>query len=313
VGGYIARRLLLAAVTLLGLSMLIFGLGSLAGDPTDLLAARSNAEGQDTAAQMEAIRHDLGLDRPLPARYADWLGKALHGDLGRSLFTSRSVSDLVKRAFPPTLALAAAALLMIVTLAVPMGVISALFHRRWEDQAVRLVVLIAASVPGFFLAYILVNIFAVRLHLLPTSGSVGFRSIVLPAFTLAVGPAATVSRLLRSSLLEVLGEDYIRTARGKGLAAVPVMVNHAVRNAALPVVTVVASVFGRMLEGAVIIEVIFNRTGIGYLTYNAVITYDYPVVVGAVLCGGLVFVVLNLLVDLSYGLIDPRVRLGASA
>lgn len=312
-GGYVARRLLFVVPTLLGLSFLIFVLGSLSGDPAEILASRSNPEAQATGEQINAIKHELGLDRPLLVRYADWLGQALQGDLGRSLYSQRSVSNQIGQAFPTTVVLAVSALAMLVLLALPMGVVGALFHRHWEDQVVRLVALLGASVPGFFLAYLLVDFFAVRLGWFPVSGLHGAGSIVLPAFTLAVAPAAMASRMLRSSLLDVLGEDYIRTARAKGLAAVPVMLHHGVRNAALPVVTVIGGVFGRMLEGAVIVEVIFNWSGIGNLTYNAILIYDYPVVVGTVLCGGVVFVVLNLLIDLSYGWVDPRVRLGRPA
>ncbi len=309
-GGYAGRRLLLAVPTLLGLSLLVFVLGSLAGDPSDALTASADPEAGVTPEQVAALRQELGLDRPLPVRYGQWLGRALRGDLGESLYTHRSVGEQIRQAFPTTVLLSVAALVLIVVLAVPLGVAGALFHRGWEDQVARALALAGASVPGFFLAYVLVHVFAVRLSLLPVAGLGDARSVVLPAFTLAVGPAAMVSRLLRASLLDVVGEDYIRTARAKGLAAVPVMLNHAVRNAALPVVTVLGSVFGRMLEGAVIIEVIFAWPGIGQLTYNAVRSYDYPLIVGTVLFGGALFVILNLLVDLSYGLIDPRVRLG---
>lgn len=312
-GGYVARRLLLAVPTLFGLSLLIFILGALSGDPAEVLASRSEPEAQATGEQINAIKRELGLDKPLLVRYANWLGKAFQGDFGRSLYTQRGVTDLLRETFPTTATLAICALAMIVLLTIPMGVLGALFHRRWGDQVVRLVVLVGASVPGFFLAYLLVDYFAVKRGWFPVSGLTGPRSVVLPAFTLAVAPAAMASRLLRASLLDVLGEEYIRTARGKGLAAVPVMLDHAVRNAALPVMTVVGSVFGRMLEGAVIVEVIFNWSGVGSLTYNAVLLYDYPVVVGTVLWGGAVFVLLNLLVDVSYGFVDPRVRLGTAA
>lgn len=312
-GGYVVRRLLIAVPTLLGLSLLIFILGSLSGDPAEILASRTDPEAQATGKQIDAIKHELGLDRPLLVRYGDWLGKALQGDLGESLYSKRSVADQIARAFPTTVVLALSALAMVVLLAVPMGVAGAMFHGRWEDQVVRIVALLGASIPGFFLAYLLVDFFAVHLRWFPVSGLNGPRSIVLPAFTLAIAPAAMVSRLLRSSLLDVLGESYIRTARGKGLAAVPVMVRHAMRNATLPVLTVLGAVFGRMLEGAVIVEVIFNWSGIGNLTYNAILVYDYPVVVGTVLCGGVVFVTLNLLVDISYGFVDPRIRLGAAS
>lgn len=311
-GGYVARRLLLVVPTLLGLSILIFGLGAAAGSPVDLLAARSGAEAQATGEQINAINAELGLDQPLPVRYARWLGKAVTGDFGRSLFSERSVSDQIGKAFPKTVLLSASALVLIVVLAIPMGVAGALFHRKWEDQILRFAVLFGASIPAFLLAYVLVDLFAVRLQWLPVAGLDGASSLVLPAFTLALGPATMVSRLLRSSLIDTLGEDYIRTARGKGLGAVPVMFDHAVRNAALPVITVLGSVFGRMLEGAVIVEVIFNWSGIGNLTLNALLTYDYPVVMGVVLFAGAVFMVLNLLVDLSYGLVDPRARVEAA-
>lgn len=312
-GGYVARRLLQAMPTLLGLSLLIFGLGSLTGDPAQQLAANTAPDGAATAEQIAAIRQELGLDRPLPLRYASWLRQALGGDLGQSLFTSRSVVGEVARAFPPTLLLAGTALVLIIGLGVPAGATGALFHRRTGDQVLRLLVLTGASMPAFFLAYLLIDVFAVRLHLLPVAGLAGPRSVVLPALALAIAPAAMVSRLVRASLLEVLGEDYMRTARAKGLGAVPVLVGHGLQNAALPVVTVLGSTLGRLLEGAVVVEVVFSWPGMGLLTYNAIVTYDYPVVVGTVLLAGALYVVLNLAVDLSYGLIDPRVRVGASA
>lgn len=312
-GRYVARRLAQAVPTLLGLSALIFLLGGLAGDPAEQLASRSSPEAAVTAEQVAAIKASLGLDKPVPERYARWLGNALQGDLGKSLFTSRSVGADIRRALPPTVALASTAFVLIVALGVPMAVAGTLMHRRWEDHALRILALTAASVPGFFLAYLLVDLFAVRLHLLPVAGIVGARSVILPALALAVAPAAMVSRLLRASLLEVLGEDYMLSARAKGLAAAPALIYHGLRNAALPVVTVLGSVLGRMIEGAVVIEVVFAWPGLGLLTYTAILSYDYPVVVGTVLFGGVVFVTLNLLVDLAYGLVDPRVRVGARA
>jgi peptide/nickel transport system permease protein len=308
----VARRLLVAVLTLLGLSLLVFVLASVVGDPSEAMATSGSADAQATPEQIAALRHELGLDRPLLVRYSDWLGKALKGDLGKSFYGGRDVAHEIRKAFPVTLLLAVAAFTLIVALAIPMGVLGALFHRRWGDQVIRGGALLAASVPGFFLAYVLINFFAVKWHLFPVSGLTRPRSVVLPAFTLAAGPAAMVSRLLRSSLLDTLGEDYIRTARAKGLAALPVMVNHAIRNAALPVITVLGSIFGRLLEGAVIVEVVFAWRGLGLLTYNAVTSYDYPLVVGTVLVGGTIFVTLNLAVDLIYVLIDPRIRLGAA-
>lgn len=312
-GAYVARRFLQAVPTLFGLSILIFLLGALAGDPSEQLAASSAPDGEASGEQIEAVRRQLGLDRPLSARYATWLGGALQGDFGSSLTTSRDVLGEIRRAFPATLALAVTALVLIVALAVPMGAAGALLHNRWGDHLVRVVTLAGASLPGFFLAYLLIDLFAVRLHLLPVAGLTGPRSLVLPAFTLSVGPAAMVARLLRSSLLDSLGEEYVLAARAKGLAAVPVLLNHALRNAALPLLTVLGNVFGRMLEGAVVVEVVFSWPGLGLLTYGAILVYDYPVVVGTVLFAGVIFMMLNLAVDLCYGLVDPRVRLGAEA
>lgn len=311
--GYAGRRLLAAVPTLLGLSLLVFLLGSAAGDPAERLASRGLLPGQEpTAEQIAAVRHELGFDRAFAARYGEWLGRALRGDLGRSLYAPISVSAEIRRAVPTTAGLALTALVLIVLLAVPLGVLSAIHHRRWPDHLTRLLALGGASVPGFFLSYLLVYLFAVRLQLLPVAGTQGFRSVILPAVVLAVGPAALLARLLRSSLLEVLGEQYIAVAWAKGLPALAVMVRHALRNAAIPVLTVLGNVFARLLEGAVIVEIIFARPGVGLLTYEAVASADYPVIQGAVLFAGVVFVALNLLVDLSYPLVDPQVKLGAA-
>jgi peptide/nickel transport system permease protein len=311
--GYVVRRIVQAVPTLLGLSLLVFGLSAFAGSPAAQLAAQGSPDGEASAEAIAAINQELGLDRPLPVRYGRWLSDALQGDLGTSLFTNRTVASEVLRGLPATVVLAGTSLALIVVLAVPVGVAGALFHRRWEDQVVRVVALAGASVPAFSLAYVLVDVFAVRLQLLPVAGFHGPASVVLPALALAVGPAAMVSRLLRAALLDVLGENYMLTAKAKGLAALPTMVRHGVRNAALPVLTVLGGTLGRMLEGAVIIEVVFAWPGIGLLTYNGIIAHDYPVVVGTVLFGGGVFVLLNLAVDLSYALVDPRVRVGAQA
>jgi ABC-type dipeptide/oligopeptide/nickel transport system permease component len=313
-GRYAVRRLLIAGPTLLGLSLLIFLLGSLAGDPSYKLAERGLQPGETpTAEQIAAVRHELGLDRPLLVRYGEWLGQLAQGDLGRSLHTGEGVGDAIRGAVPSTVGLAAAATLLILVLSVPLGVVGALLRRRWWQQVVRLTALAGASVPGFFLAYLLIYLFAVRLHVLPVFGEVGPTSMVLPAVTLAVGPTALVSRLLQTALVEGLGEDYIRTARAKGLSESAIVVSHALRNAFLPVLTVVGSILARLLEGAVVVELIFGRSGIGNLTLQSVGSADYPMIQGVVLFAGVVVIAFNLLVDLTYPLLDPRVRLGAAA
>ena len=311
-GGYVVRRVLLAVPTLLGLSFLIFVLGSVAGDPSGRLAERGLLPGEvPTAEQIAAVHHQLGLDQPIVPRFGRWLEHGLRGDLGRSVLTGEGVGHAIRGAFPATAALALATIALIVTLAVPMGVAGAVLRGRRGEHVLRLMALSGASIPGFFLSYLLVYLFAVRLHLLPVAGQAGLRSLVLPAVALSVGPAALVGRLLQATMTDVLGEDYIRAARAKGLSALPVLFNHALKNAAIPVLTVLGGVFGRLIEGAVVIELIFARSGIGHLTLDAIGNADYPMLQGVVMFAGVVFVTLNLVVDLSYSRVDPRVRLGA--
>lgn len=312
-GGYVARRLAIAVPTLLGLSFLIFLLGAASGDPSGRIAERGLEPGEvPTTEQIAAVRHELGLDRPILLRYGHWLGRAARGDLGQSLITGQSVSEAVRRAVPATASLAVTATMIVVLLSIPLGVAGTLLGGRGWQQVVRVVALAGASIPGFFLAYLLIYLFAVRLGLLPVVGQVGLESLVLPAVTLAVGPTALVSRLLQTSLVEGLGEDYIRTARAKGLTEAAIVVFHGLRNAFLPVVTVLGSILGRLLEGAVVVELIFGRSGIGSLTLQAVGSADYPMTQGVVLFAGVVVIAFNLAVDLTYPILDPRVRLGVT-
>jgi len=311
---YVVRRLAQAAATLLGISLLTFGLGRLAPDPAEAIAYRGLQPGEaPTAQQIAEVSHELGLDRPLSVRYVDWLAHAIRGDLGRSLYTQEGVGAAIGRTLPSTIALGATAFIMMVMLAIPLGSLGALFEGRVPEQVLRLLALLGASIPGFFLAYLLVYLFSVRLHLFPVAGEDGIKSVVLPAAALALGPSAIVSRLLQATLVDVLGEDYIRTARGKGLGTFMVVMVHALRNAALPVLTVLGTTLGRLLEGAVVMELIFGRAGIGRLTLGAVASGDYAMLQGVVLFAGLVVILLNLLVDLAYPRVDPRVRLGAAS
>lgn len=313
-GRYAASRLALAVPTLFGLSFLSFLLGSASGDPSSKLASAGlPPEVFPTPEQIDAVRHRLGFDRPLLVQYAKWLRKALHGDLGRSLLTGRGVGDAIRAALPSTFELALAATLVIVVLAVPLAILGARLRGRWLQQAVRAVELSGASVPGFFLAYLLIFAFAVKVHLFPVVGQHGWKSMVLPAFTLAALPTALVARLLQSSLAEVMGEDYVRTARGKGLSDRRILVTHALRNAALPVLTVLGHILGQLVEGAVVVELIFGRSGIGNLTLQSAGSSDYPMMQGVVLLAGVVVILFNLGVDLLYPLVDVRVRLGARA
>jgi peptide/nickel transport system permease protein len=200
---------------------------------------------------------------------------------------------------------------MILILSIPAAIVGARLRGRWFQQVLRVVELSGASVPGFFLAYLLIYVFAVRIHLFPVVGQHGWKSIVLPAATLAAGPSALLARLLQTSLVEVLGEDYVRTARSKGLSDLPILLTHALRNAALPVLTVLGSIVAGLFEGAVVVELIFGRSGIGSLTLQSVGSSDYPMIQGVVLLAGVVIVLFNLGVDLLYPVVDARVRLGA--
>lgn len=312
-GRYIVRRLLTAVPTLLALSFLVFTLVSNApGDPAEELARRLDARGEVSREEIAVVRHQIGLDRPFFRQYVHWLGGAVHGDFGRSFLLQTSVRQEIGRRLPATAELALAGFAMIIVLSVPLAIAAAMLHRHWADHFLRLLSLIGASVPSFFLAYILIIVFATKLGLLPVAGRQGLNSVLMPALATAVLPTAVVARLLRSSLLEVFAEDYMRTARSKGLAALPVVLRHGLRNAAVPAVTYLGTVFGSLLEGVVITEVVFSWPGLGQLTVQSITQRDYPMIQGIVLFVGTVFVLTNLLVDLSYRVLDPRVRVEAA-
>lgn len=292
----------------LGVSALAFALGSLApGDPAEMLLQRRTGEPPTQQAVLR-MRHDLGLDAPLPVRYGRWLGAALRGDLGTSLRSGSAVlSDLSGR-FPATLELALAALLLGSCLALPLGIGAARRRGSVLDHATRLFAIAGASLPTFFSGYVLILVFAVGLRALPVAGRGGVAHLVLPAITLALGFAAALARLTRAALLEELGEDHVRTARAKGLPERVVLVRHALRVALVPVVTFAATRFGHLLAGAAIVETVFGWPGIGKHIVDSIYDRDYPAIQGFVLFTGTVFVILNLAVDLAYRALDPRVR-----
>lgn len=311
-GRYAAGRLALAVPTLFGLSFISFVLGSASGDPSSRIAAAGlPPEIHPTPEMIDATRHRLGFDQPLLVQYWRWLRKALHGDLGRSLLDNRGVTDAIRDSLPSTVELALAATLIIILLSVPLAILGARLRRRWFQQVLRAVELSGASLPGFFLAYLLIYAFAVKIHLFPVVGQDGLKTMVLPAVTLAILPTALVTRLLQSSLTDVMREDYVRTARGKGVAELAILVVHAMRNAALPVLTVLGYILAQLVEGAVVTELIFGRSGIGNLTLQAAGSSDYPLMQGVILLAGGVVVLFNLAIDLLYPVVDARVRLGA--
>jgi peptide/nickel transport system permease protein len=310
VARYLARRLLVAVPTLLALSFLIFLLVTNApGDPAEEYARKRSGSQEATTKDIRDAQVELGLDRPFFVQYGSWLKGIATGDLGESFAKRRPVTEVLRDRIGPTLELTAASALLILMVGIPLGVLAAMFHRHWTDQAFRVAALLAASIPGFFLAYMLIVQLATNMKLLPVAGRQGIDSLIMPAIVVAITPAAVISRLLRASLLEVFTEDYIRTARSKGLGSLQVVVRHGLRNASIPVVTYVGTVLGALLEGVVITEFIFAWPGLGLLTLEAISQRDYPLIQAAVLLAGAIYLMGNLLVDILYGILDPRIRL----
>jgi peptide/nickel transport system permease protein len=273
------------------------------GDPIQAMLGEGAA-----GADIQAARHAYGLDVPLPTQYVRYWRGVLHGDLGRSLRLNQPVRGLVAQAYPATLALTLAALSIAVLLSIPAGVRSATHRNRWDDRALSFVSLLGLSVPNFALGPVLILIFAIRLDWLPVSGSGSWRNLVLPAVTMGASLAAILTRMVRTSMLEELGQDYIRTARAKGLSERAVVYRHALRNALIPVVTVLGLQFGALLAGAIVTETIFAWPGIGRLTISAISNRDYALVQGCLLCIGLTYVAVNFFTDLVYSALNPRIR-----
>ena len=307
---YLARRLLVAIPTLLALSFLIFLLVTNApGDPAEEYARKRSGSQEATAQDIQRAKVELGLDRPFFVQYGSWLKGMATGDLGESFAKRRPVSAELRDRLPATLELTVASLLFIAVVGLPLGILAAMFHRHWTDQAFRVAALLAASIPGFFLAYLLIVQLATEMKLLPVAGRQGLSSLIMPAIVVAITPAAVMSRLLRASLLEVFTEDYMRTAKSKGLGSLKVVLRHGLRNASIPVVTYAGTVLGALLEGVVITEFIFAWPGLGLLTVEAISQRDYPMIQAAVLLAGAIYLGANLIVDVFYGVLDPRIRL----
>lgn len=310
---YIARRLAYLVPVWLGISILAFALALLApGDPVRQILQAGGIDAPSPEQVME-LRRELGLDAPGPVRYARWLGDAVRGDLGRSYRTGEPVLQSLIDRFPRTAVLALLAVTLGLIIAVPLGIVSAMFRDSTVDQLARLGALVGASVPSFWLAYLLILFFAVQLRLLPVAGASEPRHIVLPALTLAIGAAASLTRLTRSAMLEELFQDYVRTARSKGLRERAVVVTHALRNALIAIVTITGIRLAALLGGAVIVETIFAWPGIGKYVVDSIFQRDYPTIQGFVLFTGTVVLLVNLAVDVSYVWLDPRVRLGAKS
>jgi peptide/nickel transport system permease protein len=304
----IGKRLLALIPVWLGITLLAFGLGRLApGDPAYLIAAQQS-DGPPPTELVEQIREEYGLTLPWPVQYGRWVLQVMRGDLGVSYKSGGAIADELRQRFPATLELTIGGLLVGVGLALPLGMAAAIYRGAFVDQLSRLLALLGASLPSFWLAFLLIILFAVEWKLLPVAGRSSTRHLVLPAVALGVGIAAPLMRLTRSSLLEVLGQDYIRTARAKGLAQRRVLIGHALRNALIPVATVIGMSFGHLLGGSVIIETIFAWPGIGKLLIDGIANRDYPLIQAYVLFMGTFFILINLVVDLLYFWLDPRIQ-----
>jgi peptide/nickel transport system permease protein len=309
-GAYILRRVLVAIPLLLVVSVVVFLLMQLTpGDPAVLML------GQDaTPDAIAQLRHQFGLDLPLPQQYLLFLGNLLRGDLGRSFGTHLSVAGELARTWPATFELAVAAMVIALVVGLPVGVVTAVGRGGVFDQVTRVVVLVSVSMPIFWSGLLLIYYFSVGLGWLPTSGRGNgtleseLAHLVLPAASLATFSLAVIVRLTRSSMLDVLGEDYMRTARSKGLRTRTVIVRHGLKNALIPVVTVAGLQFGQLLAGAALTETVFNWPGVGRLVVTAVFSRDYPTIRGAVLLIAATFIIVNLVVDLTYAFLDPRIR-----
>ena len=309
---YALRRLLLLIPTVFGVTVLAFVMAHAA--PGDAAAEGfQRVEGRaPTPEELIAERRELGLDRPLVAQYVRWVDRAAHGDLGTAFTSGSPVAAELRRRAPLTLQLTVAGTALALIIAIPAGVLAAVYHDRLADHVLRVGSLAGAALPSFWLGLLLLDLFAVRLSLVPVAGRQGISSVVLPAVTLALAPAAVLARFTRAAVLETLGQDYVRTARAKGVPGYAVVTRHALRAAVVPVVTQFGTIVGHLLAGSVLVETIFSWPGLGQLSVQAILGRDYPVIEGVVLYAGLTFAVVNLVVDLSYSAFDPRIRLDRS-
>jgi peptide/nickel transport system permease protein len=309
---YILKRVLATIPVMLIVAIFVFLLLRLTpGDPAAILAGDAA-----TPAQLERIRERLGLNDPLLTQFFTWMGQLLRGDLGTSLLSNTSVAGMLADRLGPTVNIALMTIVISVALAVPMGVIAAWRHRTWVDFLVMSFSVLGFSVPVFVIGYILIQIFAIELRWVPVQGyadlSDGFGAFfaraILPSLTLATIYIALIARMTRASMLEVLGEDYIRTARAKGVRENVVLFRHALRNAAVPILTIIGTGFALLISGVVVTESVFNIPGIGRLTVDAILARDYPVIQAMILLTAGIYVFVNLIVDVSYSFFDPRIR-----
>ena len=310
--GYIFRRILAVIPVMLIVAVFVFLLLRLTpGDPAAILAGDAA-----TPAQLERIRTSLGLNEPIYVQFTTWVDQLLHGDLGISLISNTPVAQMIGQRIWPTINIAILTIILSVAIAVPMGVVAAWRHRTWVDYAVMSFSVLGFSVPVFVIGYVLIKFFSIDLRWLPVQGYTPptqdfgkfLARAILPCLTLATIYVALIARMTRASLLEVLGEDYIRTARAKGVKERIVLFRHALSNAAVPILTIIGTGFALLISGVVVTESVFNIPGVGRLTVDAILARDYPVIQGIILLMSALYVFINLLIDLSYSIFDPRIR-----
>ena len=302
-GPYIVRRVIQTIFVAFAALIVVFVLVRLSGDPAALMAGPDASQ-----ADVEQIRHSLGLDRPIQVQFVDYLGHAVRGDFGLSLRYGQPALSVVMDHLGATLELTAVGMLLSVLFAVPAGVISATRRDTWADRIVTVGALWGQTLPVFWLGIVLIVIFSVKLGWLPTSGRGGLSHLILPAITLAAFNMARIARLVRSEMLDVISQDFIQVARSKGLAEHTILIRHALKSAAIPVVTIIGLQVGQLLGGAVVTETVFAWPGVGRLMIQAIFFRDFPLVQVAILILALAVTVINLAVDLSYAWLDPRIR-----
>ncbi len=300
---YVLRRLGIAIAVALTVSIVSFALLHLSGDLATAIAGP-----EATAAQVDALRTQYGLDRPVTSQYVDWLWHAVHLDFGRSFFFQSSVVDLVAERLPVTLKLGGIALAIAVLVSIPLGVVAALYRDSWIDRIALLIAVIGQAMPSFWFGLTLIVVFAVGLKWLPVAGNTSWQHCVLPAIALGYYATPAMMRLTRAGMLDVLGADYIRTARAKGLSPARVVFKHALRNALIPVVALAAVELGFMLGGSVVIESVFSLQGLGQLAWDAIARNDFPVVQAVVLIIAMFYIALTFLADVANAALDPRIR-----
>jgi len=301
-GGYLLRRLYHSFIVILGITLIIFIITHMIGDPVSLLLSP-----EATQIDREELIRELGLDRPLPVQYMVFLKDAVRGDFGTSFRHQRPALGLVLQHLPATLELTVAAMVLSILISIPLGILASIKPGSFLDRAGMTIALFGQSAPVFWIGIMFILLFGVKLRWFPISGRGGIENLIMPAMTLALFATASQTRLTRSSMLDVLDKDFIRTARSKGLHEFRVILKHGLKNALIPIITIVALQFGMMLSGAVITETIFAWPGVGRLAVNAIYNRDYPVIQAAVFVTSFFFIFINLIVDVIYTKIDPRI------